>query len=141
MDRAFEGVIEGCARIHRRKDKGTWITDEMIRAYVKLHDSGFAHSVESWHRGELAGGLYGVALGGAFFGESMFSKGSDASKVAFVKLVRQLVEWDFKLIDCQITTEHLLSFGAKEVTRTEFVDMLRGALRKPDRRGRWTLSV
>lgn len=141
MDRAFDEVIKGCARIHSRRDKGTWITDEMIRAYVKLHDSGFAHSVESWYRGELAGGLYGVAMGGAFFGESMFAKRSDASKVAFVKLVRQLVGWNFKMIDCQITSGHLLSFGAKEVPRTEFINMLRDALRKPDRRGRWTLSV
>ncbi|MBI3592050.1 MAG: leucyl/phenylalanyl-tRNA--protein transferase, partial [Nitrospirae bacterium] len=97
----------------------------------------YAHSVETWHEGELTGGLYGVSLGGAFFGESMFAKKSDASKAAFVKLVQQLTKWDFKLIDCQVTTQHLMSFGAKEIPRSEFMQLLKHALKMPLRRGKW----
>ena len=141
MDRAFGAVIENCASIVRKEGEGTWITAEMMSAYVRLHDSGFAHSVESWYGEELAGGLYGVSLGGIFFGESMFTKRHDASKVAFVKLVRQLKEWDFGLVDCQITTEHLKRFGAREVPRPEFMRRLREALTRPHRHGRWNQTI
>ena len=141
MDKAFGEVIRNCASIHRKEGEGTWITSEMIAAYVRLHDSGFAHSVESWRGEELAGGLYGVSLGGVFFGESMFAKRHDASKVAFVKLIQQLKEWDFRLVDCQITTGHLKRFGAREVSRPEFMSRLGEALKRPHRHGRWTQTM
>lgn len=137
MDSAFSEVIWGCAEVHKGKDSGTWITEDMIRAYIRLHHSGYAHSVESWYEGELAGGLYGVALGGAFFGESMFTRRADASKVAFVALVSRLVFWNFELIDCQVTTGHLMRFGAKEVPRSKFLEMLKHALKVPAKPGRW----
>ncbi len=140
MDRAFEEVITSCARVHREKDGGTWITREMIDAYIELHRLGFAHSVETWFEDELVGGLYGVSLGGAFFGESMFTRMSNASKVAFVALVEQLKRWGFLMIDCQVTTEHLIRFGAKEIPRKEFLKLLRKALKMPTRRGPWNLE-
>jgi leucyl/phenylalanyl-tRNA--protein transferase len=136
-DRAFDEVMRGCAAVHKRKDCGTWITDDMIRAFGKLHHSGYAHSVESWYEGELAGGLYGVSLGRAFFGESMFTKRADASKVAFATLVRHLAHWNFELIDCQVTTGHLMRFGAKEISRPAFLEMLRHALSVPTQKSRW----
>lgn len=138
IDTAFDEVIRNCAETHRKKEGGTWITEEMIDAYIGLHKSGFAHSVESWLEEELAGGLYGVSLGGAFFGESMFSKKPNASKVAFVALVKKLIEWEFILIDCQVTTAHLINFGAKEISRSKFMMMLRHALDMPTKKGRWT---
>jgi len=137
MDNAFDEVIRGCAETHKGKDRETWITDEMIEAYLKLHHSGYAHSVESWYGKELAGGLYGLSLGASFFGESMFTRRTDASKVAFVSLVRQLIHWNFEFIDCQVTTGHLISLGAKEIPRCEFLRMLRHALKADTRRGRW----
>lgn len=127
MDRAFESVIKKCAEV-RENGEGTWITGEMMDAYIRLHHSGFAHSVESWFEGELAGGLYGVSLGSAFFGESMFAKKTDASKVAFVSLVHHLIHSDCTLIDCQITTKHLVSLGAREIPRREFLKKLKAAL-------------
>ncbi len=138
MDEAFDEVIRACASVHTKKDGGTWLTAEMIEAYVQLHNAGFAHSVESWDGGELAGGLYGVSLGGAFFGESMFAKRHDASKVAFVSLVRRLIDWHFRLIDCQVKTQHLMNFGARGIPRAQFLRMLRQALKMPERRGRWS---
>lgn len=128
MNTAFEEVIRSCSEIDRKGQEGTWITGEMTEAYIRLHESGYAHSVESWHDGELVGGLYGIVLGKVFFGESMFSNMSNASKVAFVTLVERLKELDFKLIDCQVTTEHLQSLGAREVPRKRFLEMLREAL-------------
>ena len=128
MNTAFEEVIRHCSEIDRRGQNGTWITGEMIDAYIRLHRAGYAHSVESWHDGELAGGLYGLALGKAFFGESMFAKKSNASKVAFVTLVENLCKLDYHFIDCQVTTEHLKRLGAKEVTRKKFLGMLKKAL-------------
>ncbi|HWR58046.1 MAG TPA: leucyl/phenylalanyl-tRNA--protein transferase [Thermodesulfovibrionales bacterium] len=140
MDRAFEEVIVSCASVRRKRNGDTWITGDMIEAYVRLHNSGFAHSVESWEAGELAGGLYGVSLGGAFFGESMFARRRDASKVAFVSLVRQLAHLNVELIDCQVKTEHLMTFGARDIPRIQFLAMLRRALKMPSRRGNWTVS-
>lgn len=136
MDTAFEQVIGQCAEISRKREKGTWITDAMREAYIRLHRSGYAHSVESWQEGELAGGLYGISLGSAFFGESMFARKSNASKVALAALVRYLAERGCTLIDCQVTTEHLLSLGAREVPRPEFLLMLQKALAAPMRKGK-----
>lgn len=140
IDEAFQDVIRICADLHRKRDGDTWIVDAMRDAYIRLHHSGYAHSVEAWHDGELAGGLYGVCLGSAFFGESMFAQKSDASKVAFVALVRQLMRWNFSVIDCQITTAHLKSFGAREVPRSEFLDILHSALATPTRKGHWKIE-
>jgi leucyl/phenylalanyl-tRNA--protein transferase len=140
MDKAFDSVIDNCATIHRNDAGGTWITDEMMDAYTRLHHSGYAHSVECWFEGELVGGLYGVSLGSAFFGESMFTKKSNASKVAFVTLVQKLIKWNFSLIDCQITTPHLLSLGAREIGRNEFMKRLESALEKSTRKGKWNLQ-
>ena len=128
MDKAFEQVISNCADIRRGEDDGTWITSEMKEAYIQLHNAGYAHSVEAWNADELAGGLYGVILGRAFFGESMFAKKNDASKVAFVKFAEFLIKRGFELIDCQVTTRHLMNFGAREVSRAEFLKMLTKAL-------------
>ncbi len=138
FDNAFERVIRSCAEFPRKDRAGTWITEDMIRAYCRLYDKGFAHSVESWEGDELAGGLYGVALGGVFFGESMFARRSDASKVAFVKLVQKLSQWKFRIIDCQITTRHLISFGAKEVPRSEFLKTMRKALKQHTPQVSWS---
>ena len=128
MDTAFDRVIRNCAEISRKGQQGTWITEQMISAYIRLHSAGYAHSVESWDKGELVGGLYGIALGKAFFGESMFAIKSNASKAAFVTLVQYLKKLNFSFIDCQVTTEHLKSLGAKEVDREKFLQMLKEAL-------------
>lgn len=120
IDMAFDAVIHACAHIPR-KDRGTWITPEMIDAYIDLHGAGFAHSVEAWHEGKLAGGLYGISMGNCFFGESMFSQISNASKVAFVTLVTHLHALSFDIIDCQVTTAHLKRFGAREIPRKLFI--------------------
>lgn len=123
FDRAFRDVIEGCAAPRDYAD-GTWITTPMQNAYVKLHQLGVAHSVEVWQDGQLVGGLYGLAIGRLFFGESMFSRATDASKVGFVTLVERLRGWDFKLIDCQMPTQHLASFGARAIPRRIFAEAL-----------------
>ena len=123
-DTAFRDVILSC-RMPRRDQDGTWITTPMVEAYCELHRTGIAHSVETWLDEELVGGLYGVALGRAFFGESMFMRATDASKVALVTLVRQLERWDFGLVDCQMNTAHLASFGAREIPRADFTRRLR----------------
>src|SRR5437870_677343 len=115
-DTRFAAVMEGCAAA-RRDAEGTWITPDMLEGYTELYRMGHAHSIESWADGELAGGLYGVAVGRMFFGESMFARRSDASKVAFAHLVRQLERWGFELIDCQMPTSHLASLGAREIPR------------------------
>lgn len=135
-DRAFESVMRACAA-PRPGDAGTWISERMIRAYRQLHEAGFAHSIETWMDGELAGGLYGVAIGRAFFGESMFSDQADASKIAFVSLVSALASWQFSLIDCQVYTEHLARFGAQMWSRRDFLAALEVALDAPTRRGKW----
>lgn len=124
FDRAFRQVITNCAELRKEDGKGTWITGEMIEAYCGLHEAGFAHSVESWHDGQLAGGLYGVCLGRCFFGESMFFTVSNASKVAFVTLVRELERLDFELIDCQMPSGHLKSLGSRGIPRELFLERL-----------------
>lgn len=123
VDSAFSEVIAGCSR-PRAGQEGTWISKEMIAAYTRMHQLGVAHSIETWIDGRLAGGLYGIALGRAFYGESMFTLVPDASKIAFVHLVRQLQRWNFGIIDCQMNTAHLARFGAHEIPRTEFIAQL-----------------
>ncbi len=140
LDTAFRRVMEACAEMPRPGQDGTWITTEMLDAYEKLHKLGFAHSIEAWKGGELVGGLYGVSLGAAFFGESMFARASDASKVAFVSIARQLDRWGIGLIDCQVWTEHLERFGAEEWPRERYLDELSRALGAPTRKGPWRMD-
>ena len=140
-DTAFDRVVRRCADKERPGQRGTWITQEMISAYEVLHHLGFAHSFEAWEGEALAGGLYGVSLGGAFFGESMFTDGPDASKVAFVRAVEWLAGRGVDLIDCQVRTEHLSRFGAREVPRVDFLRSLALALEKPPLRGPWDLDT
>jgi leucyl/phenylalanyl-tRNA---protein transferase len=140
FDVAFPAVILSCATVSRRDQDGTWITPAMRRAYTRLHELGYAHSVESWLDGNLVGGIYGVSLGKCFFGESMFSTETDASKAAIAALVERLKRWDFRMLDAQVTTRHLLSLGAKEVARKDFLEQLDAAVRFPTMRGRWTVE-
>ncbi len=141
MDTAFRDVLRGCADVPRPGQTGTWLIPEMVDAYTKLYELGFAHSIEAWRGKELVGGLYGVSLGAAFFGESMFAKAPDASKIAYVACVRQLDAWGIHLIDCQVHTEHLERFGAYEVPRADYLAMLSRALDEPTKRGRWKLEL
>ncbi len=123
-DQNFEDVIKNCQKIDRDDQLGTWITSKMLTAYIQLHKKGYAHSVEVWLDNELVGGLYGIALGKVFFGESMFAKVSNASKFGFISLVKQLIKKDFVLIDCQQETKHLESLGASAIKRKDFIDIL-----------------
>ena len=140
MDMAFGRVIEECARMRSEKRTGTWITRDMIDAYCRLHESGYAHSVETWQGDSLVGGLYGVSLGRCFFGESMYTRVSNASKVALVGLASYLKKLSFEWIDCQITNEHLISLGAETVPREKFLTMLTQALNGPTKRGKWCFN-
>jgi leucyl/phenylalanyl-tRNA--protein transferase len=140
LDTAFRSVMEACASVPRPGQRGTWITREMLDAYTELHRRGFAHSVEAWRDGRLAGGLYGVSLGGAFFGESMFARERDASKAAFVTLVGQLRRWDITLIDCQVHTDHLARFGAALWPRRVYLRALKQALTRSTRIGPWAFA-
>jgi leucyl/phenylalanyl-tRNA--protein transferase len=137
FDTEFAQVIQQCASARRKGEHGTWITPEMQAAYIRLHELGFVHSVESWLQSKLVGGLYGVSLGRGFFGESMFSPVANASKVALVALCQLLQRWEFHFIDCQITTAHLLSLGAKEINRQEFLRRLQASQAYPTYRGKW----
>ena len=128
FNKNFEAVIYNCSTIKRDGQKSTWITENMKKAYIELHKLGYAHSVESYLDGELVGGLYGIIIGKAFFGESMFANVSDASKVAFCFLIQYLKENNFKFCDCQTTTKHLISLGAKEISRDNFMRLLNEAL-------------
>ncbi|MCB4358945.1 leucyl/phenylalanyl-tRNA--protein transferase [Quatrionicoccus australiensis] len=121
FDHDFAGVMAGCASTPRPGQDGTWITEEMMEAYIRLHELGWAHSVETWAEGELVGGLYGLAIGRMFYGESMFAHRTDASKVAFAHLIRQLRRGEFGMIDCQMRTEHLASLGGREIPRADFL--------------------
>jgi leucyl/phenylalanyl-tRNA---protein transferase len=123
LDCDFAGVIDACSE-PRAEQGGTWITEEMKQAYIRLHEIGFAHSVECWEEDKLVGGLYGLSMGKVFFGESMFTRRSDASKIAFAHLVAQLKLWNFRLIDCQVESEHLTSLGAEPIPREQFLDLL-----------------
>ncbi|MBN1665132.1 MAG: leucyl/phenylalanyl-tRNA--protein transferase [Deltaproteobacteria bacterium] len=135
-DRNFADVIASCQK-PRRKERETWITEDMREAYIKLHDMGYAHSVEAWHEDKLAGGLYGVSLGRCFFGESMFAAVSNASKTAFITLVNRLKELNFDLIDCQVYTAHLKSLGARHIPRHRFSALLEESLRHETICGNW----
>ncbi len=137
IDKAFEDVIYACAAIRTQNREETWIGEEMIFAYINLHKEGFAHSVECWKDDKLAGGLYGISLGGCFFGESMFSHINDASKIALVALSDFLSKLNFDLIDCQVTTNHLISMGGVEISRDSFLNQLKLSLQKPSLTGQW----
>ena len=140
LDTAFRSVMEACASVRRPGQRGTWITPEMLEAYAELHRRGYAHSVEAWRDGRLTGGLYGVSLGGAFFGESMFARERDASKAAFATLVGQMRRWDITLIDCQVYTDHLARFGAALWPRRVYLRALKQALARSTRMGPWALA-
>ncbi|MDM8564758.1 leucyl/phenylalanyl-tRNA--protein transferase [Candidatus Halobeggiatoa sp. HSG11] len=136
LDQSFRKVIVACAGL-RRYQHGTWITNDIQEAYCQLHNKGFAHSVEAWYEGDLVGGLYGIALGKVFFGESMFTKVNDASKVAFTCFVWQLQEWGYELIDCQVASEHLRNFGAKEIPRPKYRKLLDELCEQTGLIGKW----
>ncbi len=138
FDNDFKSVIEYCSSIRRKDQDDTWITSEMEKAYLNLHYAGFAHSVETYRDGKLAGGLYGVSLGKAFFGESMFFLQRDASKIALYHLVNLLLQWDFHFIDAQVETKHLKSLGAEMIPRTDFFIHLEKALLEPTLQGNWS---
>lgn len=137
FDTRFRDVIHACKTQRRTGQRGTWITSEMEEAYVRLHDLGWAHSVETHEAGELVGGLYGVSIGRMFFGESMYSRVPDASKVAFVRLAERLHKWGFRVIDAQVMTPHTAALGAEEWPRARFLEVLAGEIAAPTRRGSW----
>lgn len=137
LDQDFPAVISACAEMNREGQSGTWITEDMKAAYIELHNYGYAHSVEVWQDDALVGGLYGENLGNLFFGESMFSRVSNASKVGFITLVRLLQKIGFPLIDCQVHTPHLASMGAKEIPRHTFIKQLKESLEVTTFRGNW----
>ena len=142
FDTCFREVMLACAAPREQyPGGGTWISDDMIEAYTRLHAMGYAHSIETWHENRLVGGLYGVALGGVFFGESMFARETDASKVALVALVSKLREWGFVLIDCQIPSAHLTSLGAEEIARCVFLTELERALKLSGKAGLWQVAI
>lgn len=140
-DTAFAKVVERCSQVPRPGQDGTWITDDLKCGFERLHELGFAHSIEAWKDDCLVGGLYGVSLGRAFFGESMFATEPDASKVAFATLLAQLAEWEFDLVDCQVYTDHLARFGAEHWPRRRFLGALGNALAGSTRRGKWRIGV
>jgi len=141
IDTNFSEVIRNCGTVKRKDQEGTWILPEIIEVFTKLHEKGFAHSIEVYKEDKLVGGLYGLSLGAAFFGESMFSKVSDASKVALVKLVEISKKFGFDFIDCQVPSEHLKRMGAIEISRDRFLDELEIALQKPGKIGKWELGI
>jgi leucyl/phenylalanyl-tRNA--protein transferase len=140
-DTAFERVLAGCASAPRPGQDGTWITEQIEQGFGALHRLGLAHSIEAWRDGELVGGLYGIALGKSFCGESMFSLADDASKVATVAMLGNLCHWGFHFVDCQVYTEHLARFGAERWPRRRFLAALRNAVAEPTRRGPWQLEL
>ncbi|MCK9293934.1 MAG: leucyl/phenylalanyl-tRNA--protein transferase [Desulfobulbaceae bacterium] len=141
FDTAFAQVIRACSMPRPGKEQGTWLVPEMIEAYIRLHEAGYAHSVECWQGETLAGGLYGVALGRVFFGESMFASVSNSSKVALAQLVTLLQQWEFALIDCQMTTSHLMSLGAREMPGCEFYRRLEKHIPLAGHEGPWTEAL
>lgn len=141
LDTAFVDVLTACSQVPRPGQQGTWLVPDMLDAYTELHRQGYAHSFEAWDGATLVGGLYGVSIGGAFFGESMFARAPEASKIAFVASVRQLDAWRIGLIDCQVHTEHLERFGAYEVPRLRYIEMLKSVIDHPTRRGQWQFDI
>src|SRR5690606_27090624 len=137
FDTDFAGVIANCAKVKRPGQRGTWISKPMVKAYTELHKLGFAHCAEAWLEGRLVGGVYGVSLGAAYFGESMFALEPDASNVAFAALVAKLTEWEFRFIDAEVHTANLERFGARLIPRVEYLQRLEKALQIPTRRGPW----
>ena len=138
FDSDFAAVIGACAATPRPGQDGTWISRDMMDAYMRLHELGWAHSVEIYTEGGLTGGLYGLGIGRMFYGESMFSRRSNASKIAFAHLVRYLLAHDFGMVDCQMRTEHLASLGGREIPRDDFLARLQQLIRPEQRRGHWT---
>ncbi len=141
FDQAFIPVLQQCSEPRPNQPPGTWINPAMRAAYHRLHELGYAHSVETWHQGQLAGGLYGVAVGRVFYGESMFSRMSDASKIALVALCQQLQRWGFPFIDCQLPTTHLASMGAENIPRALFLELLRRCCAAPGPKGPWLFDA
>jgi len=140
-DTAFRDVMAGCSKAKRHGQDGTWITRDMINGYCALHEEGLCHSIEAWDGDTLVGGLYGVSFGGIFFGESMFARAPDASKIAFATLLANLIHQGFLLVDCQSYTDHLARFGAVDMPRNQFLEILREGLKMPTRQGPWTLPL
>lgn len=138
VNTAFDQVIHACSEPRRNKNEGTWLIDGMIEAYIELHRQGYAHSVEAWCDGRLAGGLYGVSMGRSFFGESMFSRNTDASKIALVALAGHLEQYGFDVIDCQVTTDHLVRMGAVEISRDHFLEIITRSVDAPVPEEVWT---
>lgn len=139
VDESFKDVIQNCAQMKRKDQDGTWITEQIQDAYIELHKQGYAHSFETYENGKLVGGLYGVSLGKAFFGESMFHKDANASKVAFYFLTQTMIDWQFDFIDAQQSTNHLKSLGAKDIERELFLKLLETSLMHPTKKGKWQL--
>lgn len=139
VDENFASVVKSCATVPRVDQPGTWITDEMMQAYIDLHENGFAHSFETYFEGQLVGGLYGVSLGRVFFGESMFHKMSDASKVALYYLTEKVKSWKFLLIDAQQDTPHMRRMGAKTIPRKDFLELLDESSQYRTYKGKWSL--
>ena len=140
VDQAFEETIRSCAKPRKKRDTGTWLVEKMIEAYIRLHKSGFAHSVETWKDGRLVGGLYGISLGGVFFGESMFAFQNNASKVALTALTCHLTQYNYDLIDCQVKTDHLISMGATEIPRKIFLNIISHSVKRKDISNVWDTS-
>lgn len=140
VDTNFSFVIQQCAQVERKNEDGTWITEEMIDAYINLHQIGFAHSVEVWQDDKIVGGLYGVSLGKCFFAESMFHTATNASKFAIIKLVELLKQKDFHFIDAQVYTKHVETLGAKNITRNNFMQMLHKNIQFPTWKGKWNID-
>lgn len=141
VDHAFEETILSCSKPRRKEYPGTWLVEEMIAAYVHLHKLGYAHSIETWKEDRLVGGLYGICLGGMFFGESMFSFENDASKIALTALALYLKQNRFDLIDCQVTTSHLLSMGATEISRNSYLDIIQKSVKRTDIKNMWDPNI
>lgn len=140
LDTDFRFVIDACANTKRKEEDGTWITNDMINAYTILHELGYAHSLEVWKNDKIVGGIYGVSLGKSFFAESMFHTETNASKLAFIKLVQWLKKHDFHFLDAQVFTEHVATLGAKEISRTEFMKLLKNSLQYKSKVGKWSIE-
>jgi len=140
IDKVFRDVINSCSLVKREGQSGSWITDGMKKAYIELHNQGIAHSIETWQQGKLTGGLYGISLGKAFFGESMFHLVNDASKIALFYLVQLMLRWKFDFIDVQQSTNHLRSLGARDIKREHFLKILRDTLEHPTKKGKWNID-